>query len=65
MVLILTQNAITVQEYLSREDMSLVLHRMKTDVTTSSTAQNQDTENTKVAKLLNFIPVNKCDIKVI
>ena len=45
--------------------MSLVLHRMKTDVTTPCTASiNQGTENTKVAKSLNFIPVNKCDIKV-
>ena len=25
---------------------------------------NQGTENTKVAKSLNFVPVNKCDIKV-
>ena len=38
MDLIPMQNAITAQEYFSREDMSLVLHRMKTDVTTSCTA---------------------------
>ena len=38
MGLVPTQSAITAQEYFSREDISLVLHRMKTDVTTSSTA---------------------------
>ena len=32
-----TKNAITSQEYLSREDMSLALHSVKTDVTTSFT----------------------------
>ena len=40
--------------------MSLVRHIMKTDAFTAL----DDTINTKVAKSLNFIPVNKCDIKV-
>ena len=56
--------SITAQEYFSRESMSLVLHRMKTDVITSSTAPNPGTEYTKVAKSLNFIPVSKCYLKV-
>ena len=30
-----TKNALEAQEYLSREDMSLVLHSIKTDVTAS------------------------------
>ena len=33
-----TQNAITAQEYWGRQDMSLGLHSIKTDVTASSTA---------------------------
>ena len=60
MDLIPTQKAITAQGYLSREDMSL-LHRMKTGVITSSSAPKP---NTKVEKSLNFVSVNKCDIKV-
>ena len=65
MDLILTDNAITVQEYFSREDTSLVLHSIKTDVTTSiALSLNQGAEITKVAKPLNFVPVNNCDIKV-
>ena len=65
MDLVPTQNANTAQEYFSREDMSPVLHRMKIDVITSSTAPKPGNENTKVAKSLNFVPVNKCDIKVL
>ena len=66
MDLIPTQNAITAQEYLNREDMSLVLYRMKSDVTTSSTIPlNQGTENTKVAKSFNFVYGNKCGIKLV
>ena len=59
-----TKNAITSQEYLSREDMSLVLHSVETDVITSFTAANQGTKNTKVVKSLNFVPFNKCYLKV-
>ena len=33
-----TKNAITAQEYLSREDMSLIFHSIKTDVISSFTA---------------------------
>ena len=38
MVLAPIENVITAQEYLSREDMSLVLYNIKTDVTTTFTA---------------------------
>ena len=48
MDLIPTHNAITAQDYFSRENMSLILHRMKTDVITSYNALNQGTKNTKV-----------------
>ena len=47
---------------LSREDMSLVLHEMKQLL---ALVLNQGTENTKVVKLPNFVPVNKCYIKVV
>ena len=56
MDLVPTKNAITAQEYLSREDMSLVLHSMKTDVTLLALPLNQGTEIKK--KMLNFIPIN-------
>ena len=65
MDLIPTQNTITAQDYFSREDMSLVLHRVKTDVKLIGLPLNHGTENAKVAKSLNFVPVNKRDIKVL
>ena len=41
--------------HLNREDMSLVLHSMRQ---LFALPLNQGTENTKVAKSLNFVPIN-------